>query len=407
MSLISSLLSNLPCKWLVKHRFILHMSIHFSCNFVEIFIEMIDCVSNSIIFFVKSAQFLILCIIHFFNERSYISVSMNASSDINTLDKIRADKGINDLKNYFKKLLEKNPEKAFELLNDDNLSYGTLFLLRDIIENSSLVSQLRNRNKAALQITDEILEDNSNTIFEEHRPTKYISSSKSALKWILNTGYMDDGLDNSFDRVIDVTAALLTKVYKDTTCLSVIVDLIFKRNEKGTLIHDLVWALFESQDPTCLALIGNRLQSNSNKEYELCCKLLSFIPNVNIVNNANKEKQYLSFLRWFEENSMFLRYTGESFQQTSSPIPFVIDLEAKYLCRAVKYDSTENIQSLSQNEVYLLNRFRKLDYNTKILLADFSYKVRQSNINWWKAWINYSIEEQLQFAHNGMSWYYD
>lgn len=334
-------------------------------------------------------------------------MNINNSDAINFLDEVRTENGIDSMKNYFIKLIGDDRQKAINLLNDDTLRYGTLFLLKDIIKDSNLTSNLNNRNKFALQITNEILENNSNIYFEENMPTKYISCSKFTLRWILSTGYKDDGLSNDFDRIIDVTAGLLTKIYKDMTSLPIIVDLIFKRHQKGTLIHDLVWALFESQDPACLMLIANRLQSNETKEIELVHKLLSFIPGINTNNNGNKKEQYLSFLRWFEENYLFLRYTGESLQQTGYPIPFVVDLESKYLCRAIKLTDKLNNQALSQSEISLLNRFRKLNYDTKVVLASFSYKTRQSNMRRWREWINYPIKEQVKIARRRMGWYYD
>lgn len=228
-----------------------------------------------------------------------------------------------------------------------------------------------------------------------------IQLSHSALKWILESRSTIDIPDNQLDEVLDKTAILLATVYKDKESLPIIADLIFERHRKGCFNHDLIWAFFESCDTHSLFLIANRLLSTQPKDVQLARQLLGFIPGISNNWITNKNKLYSYFANWFEENNLFLHFTGESFNLTSNPIPYAVVLEAKYLYKPVSIDTGLILEELSMAEQMLLDEFRKLNYNTKLILAQFSSNLHRKNINWWNEWITYPIAYQIVHVEAG------
>lgn len=239
------------------------------------------------------------------------------------LDQIRSSRGITALRNTFLQNIKNNPLKAIELINEEVLSFGSLFALRNEIENTHFRPLLNVRHQSALKLATHILNRDSGKVREV-----LASSGKPAasdiLKWMLKSGYQDDSMSKEFDEVLDCSAALLTKTQKDTSSAPIIVDLIFKRHSRGGFIFDLVWALFETSDPGCLYLLAERLRSNHWDDVELARKLLGFIPCIRNNLSMDPEQQYLLTNKWITDNHAFLRYTGESFQQTFDPIPFTV-----------------------------------------------------------------------------------
>lgn len=332
---------------------------------------------------------------------------MSAAKKISTLDKVRIENGVSALKNHFQNLIQTNEKEAVNFLNDDNLHYITLFELRSELEKSNIFTELKPRNKIALKITKEVLSKDGNKLIAEYLSSHHISKVSSILKWILETGFLESTLNNNLDKILDIAAVLLTKVYRDKSILSTISNIIFNRFESDFFIHDLIWAFFESKDPYTLFLVGNRLKSKKVREVQLARKLLNFVPGIDPNSNIYDEKQYLSFLSWFQENNLFLYYVGETLQETKNPIPFKIDLAAKYLCKVVSNETGEMLTTLTEDESKLLGQFNGLDENSKILLSKFSFIMRQSNMYWWNVWIHYPILEQIKIAKNRMGGYYD
>lgn len=315
------------------------------------------------------------------------------------LDNIRSDKGSTDLKDFFTELSKKDLRGAADFINDKNLQFSTLFILKDEIEKINLFYNLTLRNKTALLIIKEILTDKKHNLAEEHLSFDYVQIIHSTLKWILESGSSSDGMNDEYDRVLDIVCAVLTKMYKDKTLLPIMADMIFKRYKKGSLIHDLVWAFFQAADPQSLIIIGEKLLSSSAEDVKIACRLLNFIPEVN--KNISKEKKYTNFLNWMKENSPFLKYTGESFQQTTNPKPYKIVLEGKYLCKNICCDNGKALCCPSENEYRLLDDFKKLDHSTKLILANFSLRVHHKNIYLWNIWRRYSLDDQIKIARIG------
>ncbi|MTI49333.1 MAG: hypothetical protein FH761_15985 [Firmicutes bacterium] len=323
---------------------------------------------------------------------------MSENKSITSLDDMRIKNGPKKLNTFFKELINTNLNEAIGYINDENLSYTTLYILKEEFEKEDMFTQLSIRNKIALDLTNEIINNENNNSINDYSSSKYVQMTNSTLKWILETGAENDGYNNEFDRILDISSILLTRVFKEKEILPLINTLIFDRYKRGALIHDLIWGYFESKDPHCLYFVGEKLKSENMKEVELACSLLKFIPELNLESN-NSEHLYLTFIHWFEENIQFLKFTGESFQQTSNPEPFVIDMESKYLCKtATNICGDSKYHRLSTNESTQIASFNKLDSNSKSFLANFSYRMRKKNIYWWNSWMKNSIEDQLKIA---------
>ena len=307
---------------------------------------------------------------------------------ISFLDHVRLKNGVEESKNFFNKLAKENKKAAISLINDDSLYYGSLFILKREIEEFNLYKDLSLRNKIALCITREILQRERIDYSKEYTSSDYVQIVYSILNWMLKTGALDDGLNDEYDEVLDITSILLIKVYRDKKLLPIIADMIFKRYSRGFFIHDLVWAFFQGKDPYSFIAVAKYLNSTDSKEVELARKLLSFVPSLEKGNMA-------VFLNWLEENHSFLYFKEESFQKGSNPKPYVVILEGKYLCTPVSINTGEIIKPLEDREQKLLGEFKKLSYSKKALLSNFSWKLHHQNMNWWNGWINLSVKEQI------------
>lgn len=317
--------------------------------------------------------------------------------EITSLDEIRNNTGIDKMKETFLDLADNNLERAINLVNNKNLKFSTLFLLQQEIQSANILPNLSARNKNALDISNGIILKqfiNSQRFSSEYRQDDF-----TALKWILDTGYIDDGLSEQYDEVIDTTAIILTKIYKDRSCLHTIEELIFKRHRNGAFIYDLVWAYFEVINPEDLFTVVNRLRSNNHSDIELARKFLNFIPCISENVGADPVKQYYCSVRWINENLKYLYYTGETFLQTINPNRYEISLEAKYLQRVVSsVVNADQSRLLAESEYSCLECFKKLDSQARKKLADCSAVLYKRNKNRWSKWIESPVEKQLEIA---------
>ena len=218
------------------------------------------------------------------------------------------------------------------------------------------------------------------------------------LKNMFEISLSQHGLSDEHDEFLDVSSSILINIHKDKTILPTVVDMIFFRNREGLFTHDLIWTFFQARDPYSLMLIANYLDSDDVNDIKLACKLLDFVPSIDMTIEKDNKKQYMDFFYWLKENYSFLHFTGESFQRTSKPIPYVVALDAKYLGRQVSILTGKPFVSLTKKENNLLSYFNDLDYYSKLLLSNFSFKNYYKNIYLWKSWINHSITKQLRIA---------
>jgi len=226
---------------------------------------------------------------------------------------------------------------------------------------------------------------------------------QAVLRWMLETGSKDDGLSAEFTHVLDTTASLLTTVFRDETVLPLIADLIFTRSEKELFNDYLIRAFFEAREPYTLDLIANRLRSPRVKEANLARRLLGFVPGIDVHKDTEGELHYRIFQAWLEENSPFLHYRGESFQETSRPVPYDVALKGKYLGRSVSVDSGEILTPLTKEEDQILEEFENEDETVKDSLATQSEVKRYRSFDDWDTWVRSPLKERQNAENLGGS----
>lgn len=315
-----------------------------------------------------------------------------------TLDNKKLDKGADGLKAFFNELIEKDYKAAISFVNEENLHFGSLYMLKPEIEALNLSDSLSMRNKIAIDIIDEVLLGDKSMSHMECSASEYIQTMCSTLKWILISGFIDDGFEDDYDKVLDASSALLVKVYGDRTVLSVMSELIFERNRRGYFCDELIWAFFESRYPYGLILIATHLLSEQPEDVRLAQKLLGFIPGIDTKRTTASERQYTIALNWLEKNYPYLYFTGESFQQAIKPKPYRVILYAKYLCKAVSIDTGRTIEPLTEDEHVLLKEFGELDADIKKMLSHYSHMIHDNDIHRWKMWIQRPIAEQVEIV---------
>jgi hypothetical protein len=197
----------------------------------------------------------------------------------------------------------------------------------------------------------------------------------------------DDEPDSGYELLMDRIACLLIKSCNNRSILPELAGLIFSRNRRGALIHELVWAFFEACCTESLAFVAYRLNSPDIRDVRLAEKLLGFIPGA-------KGMAYHKAMFWLSENHPFLYYTGESLHLDSRPQHYRISLPAKYLCTPVSPGTGEPAVPFREAGQELLSRFSELAEPLQQQLADFSWQLyRQDNYRW-RSWLGLPLEDQ-------------
>ncbi|OPZ87595.1 MAG: hypothetical protein BWY74_03364 [Firmicutes bacterium ADurb.Bin419] len=318
-----------------------------------------------------------------------------AQPPLSTLDEVRTSRGSHELSEYFIKLVRSDTAKAIRLINEDHISFPSLFLLKPQIDRTPVSRYLNNRNKNALMLTDAITSKN---FWRFSHVSRIIGNdTPSILKWMLVSGKDENGLISRYDEILDSCALILVREYRDNSILPVVKEIIYDRNRKGLFDHDMIWAFFESRDPNCIMMLAEGLNSSDIKDIELSKKLLRFIPGINN-NNSPEDMQYINIFYWLRDNYPFLYYTGECFQQKPDPSPFEVSLPAKYLYKKVSVDNGRIESTLTEDELRTIEQFNSIDEKSQLLLANYSFILHSRNIHMWSNWIHYPISEQLKIA---------
>lgn len=308
------------------------------------------------------------------------------------LDSLWLGHGAERLKHVFRGLAAKDKSRALMLVNEPSLLFPTLFILMPEIESMDLTG-LSPRNLEAARICALKAGKLGN------RPQKSGSAEFESLKWMLETGIDWDGPQeqyDAYDAVIDTCAALLIKKYKHTSILPQVCDLIFRRNRKELFIHDLVWSFFEAYDSDSLRLIARYLLSPDERDFELASKLLHLPASQD--SYGARQALYDNFIYWLSENSPFLLFTGQHFQQTSEPEPLAIDDEARYLGKRISPKSGKPLEPLTQDEVLTILNYRKVPNDERRLLSSFSAKIRGRDRRMWQQWLHGDLAQQVSVA---------
>lgn len=274
------------------------------------------------------------------------------------------------------------------------LNFNDMFLLRNNLEDENVASSLDEKNKIALDIMEDILNEEKRGDLENFSVLNYIEETNSVMRWMLSSALDAKDIDSDYCEVIDIVSIFLIKVYRDYEVLPIIVDLIFERNKNNLYIHELVWAFFQGYNVESLKLICNKLSSEDVKSKELACNLLGFIPNVGEYAYGNKE---VYAKKWIDNNKNYLYFTDESKHARSNPVYCKLNLEGKYLGEKVNKKTGEIIK-FKNNDKEKLKEFSNLDENSKLVLASYSLKLKKMNLDKWKTWFNYPLDEQIEIA---------
>ncbi len=315
----------------------------------------------------------------------------------NPLDALRRDRGPGPCRAFFHSLKSSKRAYAVGLLNDPKLSFATFFLLLPEMDGAVPEEELSERNRTAVRLCG-ILLDAPNTGGGAVHP-EYGETVRDTLRWMFSAGAEADGMDADLDRIVDLSACILLQIYRDAEILPEVVRLLFLRNRKGALLHDLAWAFFRAADPRALRVAAEYLLSPAAEDAELA-RLLLHLPKA---GNTTREKraQYASYLRWLEENRPYLARTGESFNASCKPNACSVNLGAKYLHRKISPAGPAKPQPLTELEKNCLSCFAGASREEKELLARYSSKLREADPVRWNDWIRRPLNKQILSARSG------
>ncbi|MFC7392807.1 hypothetical protein [Scopulibacillus cellulosilyticus] len=291
----------------------------------------------------------------------------------------------------WKKMFNENQKKAISLINKDALEFPTLFTLSKQIIEKKCKHQLNDRNKMALSHIENVLHGADLGIHKVKHFTDQHDLIITTFRWILVTG-AKEFIIPGYLQIIDSAAIQMLISYQENV-LKETVDLVFYRYRHQSQNHYLIWAIFESANPLCLIFISNYLNSSNHMESSLARKLLSFIPGLS--SAKTNQQALIIFEEWFEENSKYLFYTGQTNDMSPNPVPFKPLLNAKYLGKAVSSKTGETIQQLSPYEKQLNINFNKLSHEMQQRLSSYSLYLRRRHRPQWMSWIKSPVQQQV------------
>ncbi len=304
-----------------------------------------------------------------------------------SLERIKDTYGKEKLLNQFEFYLRRNRMFALNLINDIGVSFSTFFIVIPVIKKYGIFQKLNMRSKIAMSLCNEILDNTTGSFKIEE---KYLMIT---LEWMVNSAAYDDGIEDDFDTVIDVCYAKLLNEFKDTRMLKPAVDLAFSRNRKQQFNHDLIWAIFKSNDIKTLEYIAEYLKSPYNQDVAFSENLLENITEGEIT--IDPDNKHESYLNWIKDNSPYINFTDECYNLSSKPTFFNVDMEAKYVCKPAMSMNVGFKLPASKIEENNLETFRNLDEETKRRLSSASEKIYSSSPQQWENWKKTDIKGQL------------
>lgn len=317
------------------------------------------------------------------------------------LDNLRISGGTERVRQVFGGLVRRDRREALMQLCNKSLQFPTFFILLHDIAAFELTSELDPQKKAAVHIC------NKKIILPGLNPSDIETQQGEilykALLWMFDTGKLwggPGGGRDGFDSVMDYVSARLILDFDEKTVLPDVVELIFRRNRRGLLIHDLVWCFFQTLGHDSLTKTAGYLMSSNPKDRELACKMLHLEIGA-VPDRAEAKELYDYFINWLNDNKPYLYLTGEHFQMTSNPMHLSCDLEAKYLNKEISPRYRAPIEPLSENEADCLRAFREVPTNEQRLLTDYSHTLRRLDARLWDEWMHKQVAEQVIAARKG------
>ena len=238
------------------------------------------------------------------------------------LDNIRYSAGGEKLRQIFCDIAKDSREAAADLLN--NSSFASLYLLLPVIKELNLYPLLGEKVCEAASVCEYL--KNKKIDCKKVRP--------ETLKWMLVSGFADDGLCDEFDQILDDCALLLINIYKENSILPLVARIIFDRHRRGRYTLDLIWAYFQSCEPQALSIIADYLRSANPRDAKLASELTGFLYKKGSTPGSLKAR-YFQCVSWLKENYPYIYFNGEDFHQTCSPKICGVDLEGKHPCNAI------------------------------------------------------------------------
>lgn len=311
------------------------------------------------------------------------------------LERARRLGGADALRETFGRMAQKDRRQAARILDASSLRFATLYLLTPVVSSLQLFPELGTRNQAALRLCARQSAEEQ-PVSTGGPPAGAIVGSpeqtRAALRWMLDTGLAEDGLDDGFDQLMDTAAALLVITWHDTSVLPELVPVAFRRHRRGVYIHDLLWVIFRARDPRALDRIALYLRSPNPKDTELAEKLLRGVLD-EADAPAGRPLRYPACRAWLQENRKYLRFTGEGFQQSSEPRLCRVDYEAKYLGRPAP--GRDENTALSPELDARSKEFAALGAEEKRRLARHSWRLRRADRRRWQRWMALPAARQL------------
>lgn len=315
----------------------------------------------------------------------------------NEINSIKTSQGVEKYISTVRQLLSSERDLALEYINNSHLGFPNLFTLRHLIDEENLYQELSSRNITALKLCARILKNKVLSAKLYFLSAENDETNYPVLLWIVNSGVEDDGIEDDFDQIVDGTCAMLISLYNEKGILKNIIDLIYKRSEKGNFTHDLIWALFSSENADVLKMISEHLTSENENEVLLSKKLLSNNSPSGLDNSLDDtEKTAL----WLEENQPYVYFTGQSFNASSCPAHYLIDLAGKYLRRP--RNNAESVQAsavpLTETQRNRLLEFEKISEEQQFILAEYASTLYHSSEEKWREWMRFPVQKQLEIA---------
>lgn len=329
---------------------------------------------------------------------------MSEPSNLSYLDKMRLLESPEKFKKDFRDIVEGDRASAILHINHENLEFPSLFLLVSEIDKMGLYGDLNYRNSTSLQICAlKMSKYRFEDFFSELSDGKGEDVHRAVL-WMFETGSRWEApasIRSGYDAVVDAAAAILVVMFQDHAILQALSELIFIRNRKGLLIHDLVWCFFQVQEPQHLRLIADNLLSSEKADVELACLLLH-VKDFEKMDSDECKRLHSDILAWLDANQPYLYMTGEFFQLTSEPEPVKVNLEARYLCKKVSPRDGSHADTLTFADMRSLKELKNIPEEDRRILSAYSSYLNKRDKSSWDRWIRNRPADNLEVAKAGV-----